>query len=244
MASTKKKQAQQPLMMTGTNGYEDYLVIARNGNVALGIKPNDISPGARFGHPGTVWFGARLRSAPAGSLFDGEADEENVVKFHKNPENLWDAWPEVVWEKKSDKRASTTIGVLLRGTLDGPIGDAQQLLDKMKSGKLSEQMAEYLAGLAGAENLVLTPDEIAAWLTGNVYGKIADKLEKTIEARGIVEQEMEKNIGTFGMQASILKKAYAKLQEEAEDLPEDDQQDDDPNYDDDGNLKPGADHEH
>lgn len=217
----KKAKAAEPVMMVGTNGYKDYMVIAGKGNVALGIKPNDISPGARFGHPGTVWFGARLRSARADGLDYKPDGEDNVVKFQKNPENLWDAWPGIVWEKKDDKRASTTIGVLLRGSLEGSIADAQALLDKMKSGKLSEQMAEYLVGLAGAENLIMQPDEIAAWLTETVYGKVAAKLEKVIEARGIVETEMEKNIGTFGMQASILKKAYAKLQEEVEDVDQD-----------------------
>lgn len=213
-----KAKVQEPVMMVGTNGYKDYLVIAGKGNVALGIKPNNISPGAAFGHPGTVWFGARLRSARADGLDYKPDGDDNVVKFQKNPENLWDAWPGIVWEKQDEKRASTTIGVLLRGSLDGQIEDAKLLLDKMKSGKLSEQMAEYLAGLAGAENLIMQPDEIADWLTQNVYGKIAGKLEKAIEARQIVEQEMEKSIGTFGMQAQILKKAYAKLQEEVEDV--------------------------
>lgn len=212
-----KAKVQEPVMMVGTNGYKDYLVIAGKGNVALGIKPNNISPGAAFGHPGTVWFGARLRSARTDGMDYKPDGEDNVVKFQKNPENLADAWPGVVWEKQDEKRASTTIGVLLRGTLEGQIEDAKALLDKMKSGKLAEQMAEYLANLAGADNLIMQPDEIAAWLTENVYGKIAGKLEKAIEARKIVEQEMEKNIGTFGMQASILKKAYAKLQEEVDD---------------------------
>lgn len=213
-----KVKAAEPVMMVGTYGHKDYLVIAGKGNVALGIKPNNISPGAAFGHPGTVWFGARLRSARADGLDYKPDGDDNVVKFQKNPENLWDAWPGIVWEKQDEKRASTTIGVLLRGSLDGQIEDAKLLLDKMKSGKLSEQMAEYLAGLAGAENLIMQPDEIADWLTQNVYGKIAGKLEKAIEARQIVEQEMEKSIGTFGMQAQILKKAYAKLQEEVEDV--------------------------
>jgi hypothetical protein len=215
MENTEKAE---PMMMLGTNGYHDYLVIAGKGDVALGIKPNSIKSGAAFGHPGTVWFGARLRSA----RIDGQpyTPSESSGAFQQNPENLWDAWPGVVWEKQDDKRASTTIGVLLRGTLEGSIEEAQALLDKMKSGKLSEQMAEYLSDLAGAENLITQPDEIAAWLTANVYGKIAAGLEKQIEARKIMEVEMEKNIGTFGMQAQILKKAYDKLAEPVEDLPD------------------------
>lgn len=212
-----EKTAKKPKMMVGTNGYNDYLCIARVGGVALGIKPNDISPGAKFGHPGTVWFGARLRAAPAGDLFaDEDKGEGNVVKMPvKDPASLGSVWPEVVWEKEDAQRASTTIGTLVRGSLDGSIEDAKVILDRMKSGKLSTQMAEYVASLAGLPNLVLTVDDIADWLTENIYGKIATKLEKAIEARGIVEKEMEHSIGTFGMQAQMLKKAYSKLTEQA-----------------------------
>lgn len=211
----------EPLMMLGTNGYHDYFVIARKGNMALGIKPNNIAPGAKFGHAGTVWFGARLRSAPADGLFSDDNGVDNVVQFQKKFEKPADAWDGVVWEKDNEERASTTVGALLRGTLEGNIEEAKLILNEMRDGKLATKLATYLAELAGTENLIMPIDELSAMLTEHVYGKIAVKLEKAIEARAIVETEMEKTIGTFGMQASILKKAYAKLQEEAEDVDQD-----------------------
>ena len=68
MGKTAEYAKDGPLMMYGTEGQRDYLVIGRKGNVAIGIKPNAIAPGEKFGHPGTVWFGARLRSAPADDI--------------------------------------------------------------------------------------------------------------------------------------------------------------------------------
>lgn len=214
MTATAEKT--EPKMMIGTNGYHDYFVIARKGNIALGIKPNNIAPGDRFGHPGTTWFGARLRAAPAGDLFEAEG-EGNVVQFQKKFDLPAEAWDEVEWEKSDGDRASTTIGSLIRGTLSGSIDDAKMVLEEMKDGKLANKLATYLTELAGAENMILSIDELSAILTDKVYGKIAAKLEKMIEARKIVETEMEKNIGTFGMQAKMLKKAYEKMQESVED---------------------------
>lgn len=207
---------QQPKMMIGTNGFHDYYVIGRKGNIAVGIKPNDISPGDRFGHPGTTWFGARLRAAPAGDLFADDKGVDNVVQFQKKFDEPAEAFENVEWEKSNPERASTTIGSLIRGTLMGSLEDAQLVLDEMRDGKLASKLATYLTELIGAENMTLSIPELAEMLTEHVYGKIAAKLEKMIEARKIVEVEMEKNIGTFGMQAQMLKKAYSKMQEAAE----------------------------
>lgn len=203
-----------PKMMRGSSGAFDYLVIARRGDIALGVKPNAIVKGETFGHPGTVWFGSRLRSAPATGMFDEEPSK--VVKLEKKPENLWDAWPNVVWEKKSSERASTVIGVLLKGSLDGTKEEAEAILNEMKDGKLAKRMADYLYELIGSEYMILSRDEISNYLTENVYGKIAASIEKMIKAKMIVEQEMGKNIGVFGMQAQILKKAYEQIQAEEE----------------------------
>ncbi|MCL4743825.1 MAG: hypothetical protein KJZ83_00270 [Burkholderiaceae bacterium] len=203
-------------MMRGTGGAYDYLVIARRGDIALGIKPNSIMNGKAFGHPGTVWFGTRLRSASAQGMFE-EVEESKVVKLEKKPENFWDAWPNVVWELQDNMRASTTIGVLLRGSLDGTRTEAEALLAEMKDGKLSSKMADYLYEIIGPEHMILSPAEIAKWLTENVYGKVAGQIEKSLKAKMIVEKEMEANIGHFGMQAAILKKAYEEVQAESED---------------------------
>lgn len=203
----------KPLMMIGTNGFHDYYAIARKGNIAVGIKPNDISPGDRFGHPGTTWFGARLRAAPAGTLFADDKGVDNVVQFQKKFDLPADAFDNVEWEKSNPERASTTIGSLIRGTLMGSLDDAHLVLDEMKDGKLANKLATYLTELLGAENMLMPIPELADMLTEQVYGKIADKLEKMIAARKIVETEMAENIGTFGMQAQVLKKAYAALED-------------------------------
>ena len=223
-----------PKMMVGSGGKLDYLVVARQGDVALGVKPNAVLPGKFFGQPGTVWFGARLRSAPSAHLFKDE-QQGNVVKLEKKPENHWDCWPNIVWEKQDATRASTEIGVLLRGSLDGTKEEAQQLFKELKGGKLAKKMADYLYEIAGEQNMILSRKEITDWLTENVYAKIAKEIEDTIKRKELFKEEMGKNIGVFGMQAQILKKVYDTVKakgEEADDEEEEFDEDIDADEDD------------
>src|SRR5262245_13656749 len=94
-------------MMKGSEGKADYMVFARRGGIALGIKMVAVARGESLGVEGTTWFAGRLRSAPSGNLF--EEEDQKVVKLEKVPDNNWDAWPEVVWEKKAKDRSSTTV---------------------------------------------------------------------------------------------------------------------------------------
>ena len=197
-----------PVMMRGSGGERNYLVIARRGGIALGIKPETIAAGDGMGGPGTVWFGLPPRPAPAAGLFPAEP-EGNVVKLEKTPENLWDAWPNVEWEKRSPARASTTIGVLLRGRLDD--AEAQPLLAQMEDGTIARKLADYLYELVGEQHMILSRDEIADHLTKTVYGSVAKSIRERMEVRKAVLDEMEQSIGTFGTQAQLLKKAYEKV---------------------------------
>jgi hypothetical protein len=195
-------------MMPGTQSGATYFAFAKKGNVVLGIKPYGILRGEMFGVSGTTYFTARLRSAPAGNLFADDAPK-TVVKLEKAPENLWDAWPGVTWEKKSAMRASTSVGVFLRGEFSRDHVQLQKLLDQFKDGKMTTQMADYLIGVAGVDHLIVTKRELQTWLEAQykpLVEQIVDKIEKSKQ----VAVAMEEQVGVFGMQAAILKKVYGE----------------------------------
>jgi hypothetical protein len=195
-------------LMDGSSTGPTYLPIARKGNVLLGAKPWGVADGAKYGVPNTTYFAARLRSAPENGLFAEEDAAKKVVKLSANPANLWDAWPGVIWETQGKKRASTTVGVLLRGKFDGNDLALQQLLvDEIAGGKLAGKFAAYLAQLAGADFLLMREAKIAKWLDAE-YAPVLEGIQKSVKAVDMLSSEMTQNIGVFGMQAAVLNKVY------------------------------------
>ncbi len=202
-----KTEPSEVKMMHGTSGKLEYFCFARKGNVALGIKPEGASPGERFGVPGTVYFAARLRSADAGGLFAEEDANKKVVKLVAQPANVADAWPDVVWVNKSADRASTTIGVFVKGQFSKTKPEMLELLlENIGGGKLAKQMAEYLIGLAGDAAIVTVP-ELAAALD-KVFQPQVKMILNAIEQQAAVQTAFAESVGVFGMQAALLKKVY------------------------------------
>ena len=209
-------------LMDGSDTGPTYLAFARKGNVLLGIKPWGVAEGSKYGVPNTTYFAARLRSAPENGLFAEEDKLKKVVKLQTNPPNLWDAWPGVTWENRSNKRASTTVGVLLRGKFRTDSKELQQaLFDELKDGKLSGKLADYLVNLVGTEHLILRKAAIAKWLDAE-YAPVVQKITETVAQGAEVASEMGKTIGAFGMQAAILQKVYAGTAKsgQSEDVPD------------------------
>ena len=229
--------AQPPKMMRGSSGKFDYFAFARKGDVVLGIKPEGAAAGEGFGVKGTVYFAARLRSAPSHGLFAEEDAAKKVVTLQKQPENLWDAWPGVTWMNKSQERASTTVGVFIRGSFNPSKPEQmEQLLENIGEGKLTSKMAEYLIQLAGEENAICTVDELKTWLDGVFDARIAQIVEMVQKAQQVTEA-FEESVGNFGMQAALLNKIYA-AKKAAKGVPEYEPEDD--KHDEDGDQPPEA----
>ena len=152
-------------------------------------------------------FAARLRSAPENGLFAEEDAAQKVVKLVKNPENLWDAWPKVVWEKKNDQRASTTIGVFVEGKFVNDKVQLGKLIDAIKDGKLTLKMAKYLVEVAGKENMLCGVNDLAAWLESQ-FKPFFDKILEHVATATAVTNEMKQHVGHFNMEAALLKKVY------------------------------------
>lgn len=201
MEATAKKP-EVPMMQGSTSG-KTYMAFAKNGSFALGVKPVAVVSGRRFGMPDHTWFVAKLRSAPAGDLFP--EPEGNVVTFKKAPESHEEAWPGITWEKNASSRASTTVSLMLPGTVDSAEG-ITELLTNVEDGKLATKMTEYLTTIAG-ENLKLDPAAINEWFDG--YSKsFAEGLKKTLAATKELKAHMAQNVGKVGIHAEVLKKVY------------------------------------
>ena len=196
----------EPKMMGGSQTSNSYFVFARKGSIALGIKPYGIHKGSMFGADDCTYFLARLRSAPAGGMFD-EEKKAAVVKLQKTPATLWDAWPKVEWEKKSEERASTGIGIFLRGKFGKDVEQMKKLLEGFDNGKMTNKMADYLIELAGPENLIVTKRDLQQWLEGQ-YSVWVNKIVDSIKKSEALAAEVEQQVGVFGMQQTLLKKIY------------------------------------
>ncbi len=229
MASLSKvgAAAEGPKLMPGSTSGE-YFPFARKGNVLLGTRLQSIRPGSHFGLAGTTYFCARVRSAPAGDLFKEEDAKKKVVKLQANPPNLWDAWPNVVWEKRDNSRASTSIGVFIPGALKG--GDEaglKELLANIGDGKLAAKMAHYLFELAGPTNAICRESVLGAWLEEE-FKPVMEGIVKALAKQQELQTEMKATIGNFGMQAALLKKVYGQTEKADHEPPDEPAGEDDP----------------
>lgn len=216
-------------MMKGTEGNKDYLAFARKGPVALGVKPIAAQRGEAYQQPDHVYFALRLRSAPAYGVFPdveetltgGEAapvqQDSKVVAFKPkaakpeddlNTSKFATAWPNVVWANASSYRASTIIGVLLKGSVDS-IEGTKLLIENISDSKLASMVADHLISVCRKQNLVLEREQIIAWLDEQ-YAVFLDNLKKSVTARENLAAEMSASAGTVMNQAELIKKLAEK----------------------------------
>lgn len=204
-------EKKQPLMMDGTQTKAEYLVFARRGGFVLGVKPESVLDGKAFGHDGTTWFGARLRSAIGGTLL-ASLPSSTVVSIKDMMLTTATAWPEIIWDNTNETRSSVVIGVLLEGKPLGTDEEVQKFLDEVDNGKLAQNMADYLAMLAGEEHLIMPVGDIRDWLD-TYYKNLVKQIMDALGKQKAIKEEMKAQLGQFGMQAQILKKALEKAQE-------------------------------
>lgn len=218
-----KGSTPEPIMVFGTNGNQDYLAFARSGDIALSVKPTSIRSGANYGSVGTVWIGARLRASEAPDQLPElpATTPSNIVQFDKEATTPGKPWVGVTWEKQHPARCSTTIGGLFPGSLDTVEG-CLNLVAELENGTVAMKMAEYLVQTAEGGDLFLTVDQLAAQLQSQFYDKIAERSRKHLEAQQKVNESMKSSVGSFGMQAALLKKAYAATETKVEDATDED----------------------
>jgi len=209
MATLKKTDSDKPTkkFMPGSSG-NPYFPFARKGNVLLGVRLQSITSGAFYGADDTTYFTLRLRSAPEAGLFADEDKAKTVVKLQANPPNLWDAWPEVVWEKKDNTRASTTVGVFERGMFKSKDPAAlKTLLSAIGEGKLADKFVDHLVGLAGEKNLICRRSELKAFLDDG-FKPVIERVVEDIKKQEAFAEHVQAHVGTVSMHAALIKKVF------------------------------------
>lgn len=213
----KADETKKYTMLKGTDGGYDYLLVAVRGGIGLGLKPNMIASGSK---PGTTYVGARIRSANL-KPSDMPQSTGNVIPLGQK-QTLDTAWPKITWEKVDSVRASTPIGVFVNGTVEkNPVILYEELTKK----DLPRNMAKYVASLAGADNMVISEDDLTKWIESK-YAPAVEKLMKVAEAEKKMADEISESIGVFGMQADMMKKVYGSLVPDIEEESEEEDEDD------------------
>ena len=106
--------------MRGTAGEEDYIVVAKSGDVALGLKcVIDALDTAGF------FIGLRVRSAPVSGKECGALD-------------LVGPWPRLSFAKVGDDRASLMVGLV------APVTGVESLRDVISEEEFAGSIIEYL----------------------------------------------------------------------------------------------------
>jgi hypothetical protein len=81
------------------------------------------------------------------------------------------------------------------------------LEDQVAGAKLAKQMTEYLIKLAGADQVVLSHEELSAWLQIK-YKVMVDKILTGIAKNKGAAVALTGTIGTFQAHAAMLKKIF------------------------------------
>jgi hypothetical protein len=205
--------------MLGTHGSPDYLIIAQNGDVALGIKPLFL---ADMNFAGS-FMGLRLRSARVKKKAKAAQTPDGAAKF-PTPMPLDKAWPGIKWGKIDHERCSVVIGTVFnKGVFDFP-----KIIETIDKADIIGQFCQFLEQIVPAEHFVVSPDTMKSWLmmqfekalgmylqlhnqavfktthqlvSGNVID-FADALHKQMEAAGIDTTVLHKGAISSGIPIS------------------------------------------
>ncbi len=216
-----------PLMMRGTGKHLDYIVVARRGEIALGVKPYPIftGPTKKNGlvEQATAIITFRLRSMRAPQLFEGDT---NVVKLADKSLTTTSAWPAVeLWEKKErhenvgdklveDFYSSTSIGAPLLGDLNT---DQETILKQLEGTEVWENLGVFLKAVAGEDNMVISEGELIEWLKA-FYQPVVDGIRKNQEMNAELTQKLTSDIGVFRVWSKAYKDVHDKHNPQSEEV--------------------------
>jgi hypothetical protein len=182
--------------LDGTTSTGSYVVVARRGDVFLGIAFADLIDGAHFGLPDTTCVQARIRSARSPRLaaeLDAASEPDNVIALIQTQTTLAEAWPSVSFEKTSGERASLLVGLFIQGSL---AGDASAVLERVSKRDLFEKLAAYMVAQAGPENCIADEHMVSRWLRKQAAPMLRELKKKIVadQAMAATQKEVEAEI--------------------------------------------------
>jgi hypothetical protein len=182
--------------LDGTSSTQSYVVVARRGNVFLGIRFTGLEDGAQFGLPDKTYVRVRMRSARSPNLaaeLDTATNAKNVVPLVQPQLTPGDAWPQLKFEKVDGERASLVVGLFIQGSV---ATDPAVVLARIRKGDLFEKLVAYTTAHAGAENCVTGEQVVSCWLAGQAEPTLRELKKKVVVqlAMAATQKEFEAEI--------------------------------------------------
>jgi hypothetical protein len=192
----KKKQFLGLRMMDGTSSKQSYAVVARRGDVFLGIKFSGLAEGAQFGLPDRTYLSVLLRNARNQDLateLDLKRPADNVVEFVQPQLGLDAAWPNLSFDRVDDERASVMVGLFIHGSLDKDIPD---ILARIRNGDLFRKLVAHAIAAAGPENCIVKEETAASWLSHQAAPTLRELRKRFVVAQAAVlaKEEFAENM--------------------------------------------------
>ena len=153
----------EPKWMNGSGSMskKTYMVVARRGDICLGIKLEGMVPGDKLKMPGKTYLLFRVRSARQPDLFAEEDAQQKVVPLNGNM-GLDEAWPNFTFDVVNSSRASAAVGVFIDGSL---LEDPAAFCEKFIDGDYVGKSIDYVLSRAGEDNVILPRDVIVETFT-------------------------------------------------------------------------------
>ena len=187
--TTDKKPAEADFprlhLIDGSASSSSYAAIARRGSIFLGIRLAGLVDGAQLGAPGRSYLHVRICSARNQALaerLDHKHGAVNVVNLFEQNLALDKAWPDFVFEKVDQARASLLVGLFIEGSLTD---DTLAVVARITAANLFLKLAEYAIGCAGAEYGIAPATVVATWLARQAR-PVLDGLTKTAQCQQAV----------------------------------------------------------
>ena len=200
----------KPQLMSGSFSSESYLMVAKRGDVALGLKIAGIGSDPT-GNPKRSYVACRIRSAiyKKGLHEEHAEQEEKVVSLADKGLNLESAWPNIKFTKLNTARASTIMGIFVRGSIKL---DPEQVLNQLVEGTVLDSIVDFIIEQAGVDHMVIRRQVIINWLRSQVQPSLV-KIRAQKEAASKLDEEIEASIGVAAYEAQLMKALYQAEQE-------------------------------
>ena len=189
-------------LIDGTGSQQSYAVVARRGNIFLGIKFAGLADGASFGLPGTTYVHVRLRSARSKHLA-AQLDVTRKDKIFNLPLDhlsLDEAWPYLSFEKVDEKRASLGIGLFIKGSL---IVNTDAVISRIEKGDLFRKLIVYVMSQVDPKNCIVDQHRMSLWLADQAQS-VLNELKKKIAIQQMIASVHNEFGTTFGGQFEMV----------------------------------------
>jgi hypothetical protein len=168
--------------MGGTSSQQSYAVVARRGDVFLGIKFSGLADGAQFGLPDKAYLNVLLRSARNQNLA-AELNLERHADLAKPHFALDAAWPGLTFERVNVEGASLVIGLFIRGSLGK---DMPAILARIRNDNLFRKLVAHAVTAAGPDHCIADQERVACWLSDQAKPTLRELRKKFIVEQAAV----------------------------------------------------------